>query len=128
MDASYLQQINCISSPIRSSTNPPLSVLFTTSVFLTKKPSNGNPFMRRHICLVSSSNTQVAGKAREVVSKKEDEIADLKSWMHENGLPPCKVVLKDRPSHDAKLRPIHYVAASEDLQVCSCQFFGSGLI
>lgn len=36
--------------------------------------------------------------------------------MHKNGLPPCKVVLKERPSHDKKLRPIHYVAASEDLQ------------
>lgn len=57
------------------------------------------------------------GSSREVVSRKEDESADLKSWMHKNGLPPCKVVLKEKPSHDEKHRPIHYVAASEDLQV-----------
>ncbi|EEF50946.1 conserved hypothetical protein [Ricinus communis] len=42
--------------------------------------------------------------------------------MHKNGLPPCKVVLKERPSHDAKLRPIHYVAASEDLQTGDVAF------
>lgn len=65
--------------------------------------------------------TLVDGKrTSEVVSKRggeeEDEFGDLKSWMHKNGLPPCKVVLKERPSHDNKLRPIHYVAASEDLQ------------
>lgn len=65
--------------------------------------------------------TLVDGKrTSEVVSKRggeeEDEFGDLKSWMHKNGLPPCKVVLKERPSHDKKLRPIHYVAASEDLQ------------
>jgi hypothetical protein len=36
--------------------------------------------------------------------------------MHKNGLPPCKVVLKDKPSHDDSHKPIHYVAASEDLQ------------
>lgn len=31
-------------------------------------------------------------------------------------MPPCKVVLKERHSHDGKHRPIHYVAASENLQ------------
>lgn len=58
-------------------------------------------------------------KHGEVVSKKEkeEESGDLKSWMHDHGLPPCKVVLKERPSHDEKLRPMHYVAASEDLRV-----------
>lgn len=66
----------------------------------------------------------VAG-SREVVSKKEEDLGDLKSWMHKNGLPPCKVILKEKPSHNAKHRPIHYVAASEDLQVkfCSCVLF-----
>ena len=58
-------------------------------------------------------------KSLEVVSKKQDEFGDLKSWMHKNGLPPCKVVLKEKPSHDSKHWPIHYVAASEDLQVSS---------
>ncbi|KAK8672479.1 hypothetical protein V6N13_110847 [Hibiscus sabdariffa] len=59
---------------------------------------------------------------KEVSSKKEDEFGDLKSWMHKNGLPPCKVVLKERPSHDEKHRPIHYVAASEDLRAGDVAF------
>ncbi|KAG2714790.1 hypothetical protein I3760_03G045000 [Carya illinoinensis] len=42
--------------------------------------------------------------------------------MHKNGLPPCKVVLKERPSHDEKHRSIHYVAASEDLQAGDVAF------
>ncbi|KAK1319344.1 hypothetical protein QJS10_CPB04g01761 [Acorus calamus] len=42
--------------------------------------------------------------------------------MHENGLPPCKVVLREKQSHDEKHRPIHYVAASEDLQVGDVAF------
>lgn len=58
------------------------------------------------------------GKFNEVATKNEnDEFEDLKYWMHKNGLPSCKVVLKERPSHDQKHSPIHYVAASEDLQV-----------
>lgn len=82
---------------------------------------------------LSSSDTLVAGSLRKedgtnnrvkAVSKKEveDELLDLKSWMHKNGLPPCKVVLQERPSHDAKHRPIHYVAASEDLQAGDIAF------
>lgn len=43
--------------------------------------------------------------------------------MHKNGLPPCKVVLKDKPSLDDSVKPIHYVAASEDLQVCLIRGF-----
>jgi hypothetical protein len=84
------------------------------------------------LCSASSSDTLVAGKDgkpknREVVSKKEEEeeLGDLKSWMHKNGLPPCKVVLKEKPSHYEKHSPIHYVAASEDLQVRICGFCGS---
>jgi hypothetical protein len=79
------------------------------------------------LCSAQSSDTLLAGKdgkpkRREVVSKKDEEeeeveLGDLKSWMHKYGLPPCKVELKEKPSHDAKFRPIHYVAASEDLQV-----------
>lgn len=70
------------------------------------------------MCSASTSDILVDGrKSLEVASKKEDEYGDLKSWMHQNGLPPCKVVIKDRPSNNAKHLPIHYVAASEDLQV-----------
>lgn len=77
---------------------------------------------RGNVCLASSSSETLIGsrkedgKRRKAVNER-DEGEDLKSWMHKNGLPPCKVVLKERPSYDEKLRPIHYVAASEDLQV-----------
>lgn len=56
------------------------------------------------------------------MSKKEEDFGDLKSWMHKNGLPPCKVLLKEKPSHNEKHRPIHYVAASEDLQAGAVAF------
>lgn len=48
----------------------------------------------------------------------------MKSWMHSKGLPPCKVGLRDKPSpsHDNKHRPIHYVVASEDLEVGDVAF------
>lgn len=69
------------------------------------------------MCAASNSDTIV--KSSEITSKKEEEHGDLKFWMEKNGLPPCKVMLKERPSHDSKHRPIHYVAASEDLEVNS---------
>lgn len=65
-------------------------------------------------CSASSSNTLVAGSCKEDGKVKEEE--EFISWMHANGLPSCKVVLKEKPSHNPKHRPIHYVAASEDLQ------------
>ncbi|KAL3526319.1 hypothetical protein ACH5RR_010975 [Cinchona calisaya] len=65
-------------------------------------------------------------KLTEVVAKKaeEEENGDFKSWMHQNGLPPCKIFfLKERTSHyRSKHRPISYVAASEDLQTGDIAF------
>lgn len=55
-----------------------------------------------------------------VQSKKEEHESgiDLKQWMHEQGLPECKVALAEhRPWEGDKGRPIHYVVASQDLQV-----------
>jgi hypothetical protein len=124
---------SCISSPIcsspssSSSSDRPLSVLSRVSISARRNPRLVSSFRsarRRNLCSAQSSETLLAGKDgkpkhREVVSKKDEEVElrDLKSWMHKNGLPPCKVELKERPSHDVKHRPIHYVAASEDLQV-----------
>ncbi|WOG83921.1 hypothetical protein DCAR_0103099 [Daucus carota subsp. sativus] len=89
---------------------------------------NSSQFGGRSVCLALNSDTLVAGNSAEIVSKKEDEIADLKSWMHQNGLPPCKVVLKDRPCRVIP-RPIHYVAASQDLQAGDVAFsVPSGLV
>ncbi|KAL8199496.1 hypothetical protein R6Q57_013064 [Mikania cordata] len=81
----------------------------------------------RNMCLASSSDTFVSAKSSSptVASKKDrdlEEEEDLKSWMHKNGLPPCKVVLKDRQAYDSRHPPIHYVAASEDLQAGDIAF------
>ncbi|KAL6551426.1 hypothetical protein OROGR_007580 [Orobanche gracilis] len=65
-------------------------------------------------CAASNSDTRV--KSSEITFKREKELVDLKSWMDRNGFPPCKVMLKERPSHDSTRRRIQYVAASEDLQ------------
>lgn len=124
----------CMLSPIRSSSSShrPLSVLSRVSISARTRPrflSSSRTVRRRNLCSACSFDTLVAGKEGkpkhgEVVSKKEkeEESGDLKSWMHDHGLPPCKVVLKERPSHDEKLRPMHYVAASEDLQVGDVAF------
>lgn len=129
MEASCsLRSSKFISTPIRP-LHHPLSIASTISISVIRDPNFGSSLrlVRRKNRLsirVSSSDTLVAG-SREVVSKKEEDLGDLKSWMHKNGLPPCKVILKEKPSHNEKHRPIHYVAASEDLQVkfCSCVLF-----
>ncbi|GAV64309.1 hypothetical protein CFOL_v3_07827, partial [Cephalotus follicularis] len=80
------------------------------------------PLLRKNLCFASSSSDTLVAGSTVVTNKKEDEFVDLKSWMHKNGLPPCKVVLQEKPSHHEKHRPIHYVAASEDLQVGDVAF------
>lgn len=45
-----------------------------------------------------------------------EEEPDLRQWMERNGLPWCKVALKERPTRSPAEKPIHYVVASEDLQ------------
>ncbi|CAK9185218.1 unnamed protein product [Ilex paraguariensis] len=130
MDVSYLQQSNFILTPIRYWTHRPLFVLPRISISVHKKQKNVDPFRCRNMCSASTSTSETLvtgsrkedGKSREVVSKKEDEFGDLKSWMHKNGLPPCKVFLKERHSHDSEHRSIHYVAASEDLQAGDVAF------
>lgn len=114
-------QSRCLTVPLRS------LPFFGVSHSVFKTPILVSPFQsirRKSCCLASSSSDTLVvgsrkedGKESEVVSKKEDEFGELKYWMHKNGLPPCKVVLEERPSHDEKHKPIHYIAASEDLQV-----------
>lgn len=82
---------------------------------------------RQKPCLACGADTLVArseGSSQALPSDKvRAEGAELKSWLHQHGLPPCKVDLKERPSHDGKHHPIHYVVASEDLQVGFCALF-----
>ncbi|KAK8711031.1 hypothetical protein V6N13_146334 [Hibiscus sabdariffa] len=80
------------------------------------------PRKRNNLFLASASDIVVASSRKELGSKKVDEFGDLKSWMHKNGLPPCKVVLDERTSHDEKHSPIHFVSASEDLQAGDVAF------
>ncbi|XP_050233833.1 ribulose-1,5 bisphosphate carboxylase/oxygenase large subunit N-methyltransferase, chloroplastic [Mercurialis annua] len=126
----YSLRDNCISPlpifPRVSSSSPSLS-LKRTHPFLSLR-------RRRNSCSASTSDTLLAGSRKDdekrsggvVVSsskKEEKEEDDLKEWMHKNGLPPCKVLLKERRHpHDSKYRPIHYVAASEDLQAGDVAF------
>ena len=111
MEFTYLHY-KCIS--------PSLTVLSRVSNSFSNLPKRAVSFhrRRRNLCFA----TLVDGKRPgEVVSERggeeENGFGDLKSWMLNNGLPPCKVVLKERSSHDKELLPIRYVAASEDLQV-----------
>ncbi|TQE03592.1 hypothetical protein C1H46_010907 [Malus baccata] len=117
---------HCIwSSPIHLSSSSHRSLLISISPRKTKLLRSIPSFRlirRRNLCSASNFKKLVgswkedSGKEIQVVSKKDEE-EDLKSWMHENGLPPCKVVLKEKPSYDEKLRSIHYAAASEDLEL-----------
>ncbi|KAL3723005.1 hypothetical protein ACJRO7_035227 [Eucalyptus globulus] len=128
MDATHLSN-GPVSLPLRS-LSPRLPPAAAAAAFLLRSRAALRPSRRRNLCLASSSETLVGGSLREeegkrrgeaVVSKKEED-DDLKSWMHRNGLPPCKVVLKERASHNERHQPIHYVAASEDLQVGDVAF------
>uniref|UniRef100_A0A2P2M202 Histone-lysine N-methyltransferase setd3 n=1 Tax=Rhizophora mucronata TaxID=61149 RepID=A0A2P2M202_RHIMU len=79
------------------------------------------------LCSASSSEALVANssspkKEKSSAAAAAEDSRDLKSWMHCNGLPPCKVVLEERASHDSNHQPIHYVAASEDLQAGDVAF------
>ncbi|KAF5746944.1 hypothetical protein HS088_TW06G01120 [Tripterygium wilfordii] len=114
-----------VSTPIRSFAHPLFGV--SISVSALRNHGRGISFRSirpRNICSASGSDTLVSSsRGNGVLAKEEeDKVGDLKSWMHNNGLPPCKVVLKERPSHDDQLRPIHYVAASEDLQAGDVAF------
>ncbi|KAI5084449.1 hypothetical protein GOP47_0000618 [Adiantum capillus-veneris] len=65
------------------------------------------------VVCVSTLTANNGGKPQAL---KEEEQLDLMKWMYEQGLPPCKVELKDRSCHGFENRPIHYVVAKEDLQ------------
>ncbi|KAL8110106.1 uncharacterized protein LOC141671665 [Apium graveolens] len=83
---------------------------------------------RRNLSLASNSLYSPEIILSNKKQDDDDDISDLKSWMHQNGLPPCKVLLKDRPCR-VIARPIHYVAASQDLQEGDIAFsVPSGLV
>ncbi|OIW12250.1 hypothetical protein TanjilG_06039 [Lupinus angustifolius] len=94
-----------------------LSIPIRYSPALHSFCNNHRALRRTSYCSASNHHTLVTAKKEE-----EAEHGDLKCWMHKHGLPPCKVVLKEKPSHDNTHKPIHYVAASEDLQVGDVAF------
>ncbi|CAI9111538.1 OLC1v1011787C5 [Oldenlandia corymbosa var. corymbosa] len=138
-----LRPPNCIPSSFPPSSSHHRSRAFSFSVRPTTKRSYNKvaySFYRfSNMCSAAASNSDTlvaAGssikegdphKSTAAISPKTNhekgEERDLKTWMHENGLPPCKVVLMDRPCpHNDNHRPIHYVVASEDLQTGDIAF------
>ncbi|BAU01554.1 fructose-bisphosphate aldolase-lysine N-methyltransferase, chloroplastic [Vigna umbellata] len=103
------------SPPIRYSPVPALSTFFAVNLRINRR-------RRRSLCSASNNDTLLAGGGPVVAGDREKHEEDLKSWMHKHGLPPCKVVLKDKPCHNDPHKPIHYVAASQDLQVGDVAF------
>lgn len=87
-------------------------------VLTFSSPIPSSTFRRRRVAC--SAETLIAASG-----VKPFDSGDLKSWLHKEGLPPCKVVLKERAAdtHDGKHRPaLHYVAASEDLKAGDVAF------
>ncbi|ESW23543.1 hypothetical protein PHAVU_004G056200 [Phaseolus vulgaris] len=104
------------SPPIRYSPSPAaLSTFFAVNLRINRR-------RRRTFYSASNNDTLIAGGGPAVAGAGEKHEEDLKSWMHKHGLPPCKVVLKDKPCHNDPHKPIHYVAASQDLQVGDVAF------
>ncbi|XP_031476677.1 ribulose-1,5 bisphosphate carboxylase/oxygenase large subunit N-methyltransferase, chloroplastic isoform X1 [Nymphaea colorata] len=66
--------------------------------------------------MVAKKSQKEAHAKPHLLRGEDGEQIDLMSWMHSQGLPPCRVKLRERPSHDPKHFPIRFVAASEDLQ------------
>ncbi|KAL3526158.1 hypothetical protein ACH5RR_014530 [Cinchona calisaya] len=128
MEVACLQQGNYIPTPFRSSTHRPILLLSRVPNSVRIKRRNASSYRFKSMCSASNFDTLVAGpigedkQLTEVVVSKKEEDGDLKYWMHQSGLPPCKIFLKERPSHHSKHRPIHYVAASEDLQAGDVAF------
>ncbi|PIA51313.1 hypothetical protein AQUCO_01100267v1 [Aquilegia coerulea] len=124
MELTYLQH-GFISSPIGYPTP-------RSSIIIPRNPKYKSVFpsiRRKNLCFASSGSTDtlVSGSRKEephviVESKKTQHFVDLKAWMHSKGLPTCKVDLKEKSSHDQKLIPIHYVVASQDLEVGDVAF------
>ncbi|KAL5991128.1 hypothetical protein ACLOJK_012034 [Asimina triloba] len=140
MEAACVQSI-AFSHPIPSTSPRCFSLLSRNLTPFRKNPGQFpacRPILRRrNFCSAcGGADTLIAGPQKEENSRAcvggssssgsdrsgGDEFGDLKSWMHSKGLPPCKVVLKTRPSHDGKHHPIHYVAASEDLRAGDVAF------
>ncbi|KAJ3671456.1 hypothetical protein LUZ60_007535 [Juncus effusus] len=87
-------------------------------------PFGSSQRQRRGYFLCCHVEALVAGReeGKGNNNKHKTEASDLSSWLSSNGLPKCKVVLKERECKDNKHRPIRYVAASEDLQAGDVAF------
>ncbi|XP_072980955.1 ribulose-1,5 bisphosphate carboxylase/oxygenase large subunit N-methyltransferase, chloroplastic [Typha angustifolia] len=116
-------------NPFFSSVPSPSPRFSRVSSSILRNPGRLSHFRsirRRALRFACRAGTLVAGSQREEGSSphalKGAESGDLKAWLHAQGLPPCKVVLKERSAHDGKHRTIHYVAASEDLQAGDVAF------
>jgi hypothetical protein len=78
---------------------------------------------RRGFFLGCRAEALLAGSQREKGSSHLSDNLDLTSWLFLNGLPPCKVELKEKDCKEGKHRSTRYVVAKEELQVCKSATF-----
>ncbi|XP_068665250.1 uncharacterized protein [Aristolochia californica] len=131
MEVSYLNTTSIISRTRNASSSsfcPAVCVFSSVSNPILRQSRKSATFQsNRHVnhYFACGTGTLIASSRKEEGNSKPGvlaEIGDLKSWLHSEGLPPCKVVLRERPSHDGKHRSTNYVAANEDLEAGDVAF------
>ncbi|KMZ57984.1 hypothetical protein ZOSMA_7G00130 [Zostera marina] len=94
----------------------------STPISILSIPRRFRSFRIRKLCPACGGegvDTLVVGTLKDEglsSSFKVDDDAGLRSWLISQGLPPCKVMLMEKTCHDTNIDPIHYVAASEDIE------------
>ena len=86
---------------------------------LAKTPAAGasgaRGSVRSGVEAAASSTTQGANPG--ATGANDPSVQSLEQWLGSHGFPLAKVMLKERPSKILNKKPIHYIAASEDLKV-----------
>ncbi|XP_068657100.1 uncharacterized protein [Aristolochia californica] len=131
MEVTYLNTTSILSRPrtvSSSSSCPPVCVLSRVVNPIPRQVKKLVTFQtnrRVNHYFACGAGTLIAGSRKEEGNSKPgvlEEVGDLKSWLHSEGLPPCKVVLRERPSRDGNHRPIKFIAACEDLEAGDVAF------
>ncbi|XP_078150504.1 rubisco methyltransferase family protein isoform X1 [Carex rostrata] len=84
-------------------------------------PFQSSSNRRRGLFLGCRAEALVAGSQREEGNSHLSDNLDLTSWLHLNGLPPCKVELKEKDCKDGNCS-IRYVIAKEELKAGDVAF------
>ena len=81
----------------------------------TAGASGARGSVRFGVKAAASSTTQGANPG--ATGANDSSVQSLEQWLGSHGFPLEKVMLKERPSNFLNKKPIHYIAASEDLEV-----------